>query len=81
MLNCTIELYASMSKIYSSRGGWDLIMKYLGRQMKTYFKTKKHLITKMVISGKQSRHCDRYKALKSQIEDLFQWQNSQLTIE
>lgn len=41
MLNGTIELYASMSKIYSSRGGWDLIMKYLGRWMKTYFKRKK----------------------------------------
>lgn len=65
MLNGTIELYASMSKIYSSRGGWDLIMKYLGRWMKTYFKRKKNLITKMIISGKESRHCNRYKALKS----------------
>lgn len=65
MLNCTIELYASMSKIYSSRGGWDLIMKYLGGRKKIYFKRKKHLITKMIISGKESRHCDRYKALKS----------------
>ena len=64
MLNCTIELYASMSKIYSSRGAWDLIMKYLGRQMKTYFKRKINLIKKMVISGKESRYCDRYKSLK-----------------
>lgn len=54
MLNCTIELYASMSKIYSSRGGWDLVMKYLGGRKKIYFKRKKHLITKMIISGKES---------------------------
>lgn len=53
MLNCTIELYASMSKIYSSRGGWDLIMKYLGRQMKTYFKRKKNLIKKWLYLGKR----------------------------
>ena len=54
MLNCTIELYASMSKIYSSRGGWDLIMKYLGRQMKTYFKKKKKtLLKKWLYLGKR----------------------------
>ena len=54
MLNCTIELYASMSKIYSSRGGWDLIMKYLGRQMTTYFKKKKKtLLKKWLYLGKR----------------------------